>query len=326
MNLRLALYDLARRHTLDTAGTDALFNAAGLADEPPAFQKRLWQVVAVLGAALGGLGVILWLAANWETLGRAGRFGLLQALVLVACIGALARPALRAPMGLLAFLGIGSLFAYFGQTYQTGADPWQLFALWAALALPLCLGGRSDVLWAPWALVVSTGISLWVHAHTGHQWRVGPEDLPAFATGWAAAIVLVAVLSPPLKRWTGAGPWAQRTAATLAVMMITITAIGGLVQRTVAPHYLLGLLVLAGAAFVLAQRRMFEVFVLSAVALGINTLLIAGLVRLLFDGHGDGWIGALFLTGLAAAGLLAGSVSIIMRLARREQAAAGDAP
>ena len=46
-------------------------------------------------------------------------------------------------LGLLALLGIGGLFAYFGQTHQTGADPWQLFALWAALVLPLrlaCVG------------------------------------------------------------------------------------------------------------------------------------------------------------------------------------------
>ena len=80
-------------------------------------------------------------------------------LTQLALAGALWRPALRAPLALLAFLGTGGLFAYFGQTYQTGADAWQLFALWGALALPLCLGARSDALWAPWALVVMTAIS-----------------------------------------------------------------------------------------------------------------------------------------------------------------------
>jgi len=47
---------------------------------------------------------------------------------------------------------IGGLFAYFRQTYQTGADAWQLFALWAALGLPLCLGVGSVVPWAPWEI------------------------------------------------------------------------------------------------------------------------------------------------------------------------------
>ena len=98
-------------------------------------------------------------------------------------------------------LGIGALFAYFGQTYQTGADPWQLFALWAVLALPLCLGARSDVLWAPWALVVVTAISLWTHAHLGHRWRVQPEDLRTHALAWLLAVLLVG--------------WAQPAAAAL---------------------------------------------------------------------------------------------------------------
>jgi len=320
MNLRPALYELAHQHQLDDAATAKLFGMAGLAEEPAALRRWLWPVVAVLGAALGGLGVIVWLAANWESLGRAGRFGLLQALVLAACTGAWARPSLRAPLGLLALLGIGGLFAYFGQTYQTGADPWQLFALWAALALPLCLGVRSDVLWAPWALVVSTGISLWVHAHTGHEWRVRPEDLPVFGAGFAAAALLVAALASPLQRFTGAGAWAQRTAGTLAVIMITLTAIGGLFHRTVAPHYLLGLAVLAVAAVVLSRPRLFEIFVLSAVTLGINALLVGGLIRLLFEGKRSDIIGSLFLVGLVAAGLLAVSVSLIMRLARREAA------
>ncbi len=37
---------------------------------------------------------------------------------------------------LLATLLLGVFLALFGQTYQTGADPWQLFANWALLILP----------------------------------------------------------------------------------------------------------------------------------------------------------------------------------------------
>jgi hypothetical protein len=35
------------------------------------------------------------------------------------------------------------------------------------------------------------------------------------------------------------------------------------------------------------------------------------------DTHGDGWIGAMLMVGLAAAGLLAGTVSVLLRLSRR---------
>jgi hypothetical protein len=276
-----------------------------------------------LGAALLGLGVILWIAANWDTLGRAGHFALLQGLVLVALAGAAARPAQRAPLALLALLAIGGLFAYFGQTYQTGADPWQLFALWAALALPLCLAVRSDLLWAPWALLVMTADSLWVHAHSGHGWRFGPDDLRAHLAAWAVALALVGLLAAPPRRHTGAGPWALRTALTLATAAVTATALGGLFNHHVASDYPLGLLVLVVISFALARRETFDIFGLSAAALGLNLLLVCGLARLLFDnGGGREPIGPLLLLGLAAAGFLAGTVSGVLRLARRHAAAA----
>ncbi|WP_428421506.1 DUF2157 domain-containing protein [Methylibium sp.] len=317
MDLRLALYELAAEHRLDARATDRLERLAGLHDEPAALARRLPLGVAVLAAGLAGLGLVCWIAANWGTLGRFGQFAVLEGGVLVPCLGALWRPAARVPLGLLALLAIGGLFAYFGQTYQTGADPWQLFALWAALALPLCLGVRSDVLWAPMALVAMTALSLWVQAHTGHRWRVEPDDLRVHLLGWLAALAVVAALSAALRRHTGAGPWALRTAVTLAVVIVTLTALGGLFSEHVAAHYALGLAVLAAMAAALARPGMFDVYGLSAVALGLNALLVAGLARLLFDHHrGGDPIGPLLLLGLVAAGLLAATVTGVLRLAR----------
>ncbi|MCR5884577.1 DUF2157 domain-containing protein [Rhizobacter sp. J219] len=317
MNLRWALHALADTHGLDDSGRRRLL-ALGAVDDEPARLARVVPIgLAVVAAALVGLGVVMWIAANWDTLGRMGRFALLMALVGVTGLGAALRPGARPALGLVAFLGIGALFAYFGQTYQTGADPWQLFALWAALGIPLCLGTRSDVLWAPWSLVVMVGISLWTYAHLGHRWRVEPGDLTVHAMAWLAAVCVVAALSAPTQRVTGAGLWSLRSAATLAVIMVTATALGGLFEREVAPHYGLGLLLLGVGAALAAQRRTFDVFVLSALALGLNTLLVCGLARLLFkDWNGDE-IGSLFLLGMVAAGLLAGTVSGILKLSRQ---------
>lgn len=328
MDTRLALYELAATHRLEPPSQARLLALAGLRSQPAGLARWLPIGVAVLAAALGGLGLIFWVAANWGGLGRAGRFSLLQALVLVMALGAAWRPAARAPLALLAFLGIGGLFAYFGQTYQTGADPWQLLALWAALALPLCLGVRSDALWAPWAVVVVGGAALWVHAHSGHRWRLEADGLPVHLVGWAAAACAALLLSPLLQRFTGAGVWAFRTALTLVVVAVSLTALGGLFHQPVAPHYGLGLAVLTLAALLMARPAAFEIYGLSAVALGLNGLLIAGLVRWLFEnggsGPGDGLIDKLLLIGLAAAGLLSATVAGILRLARR-QAARGEA-
>jgi uncharacterized membrane protein len=320
MDLRLALYELAARHELDTTGVKRLRQLSGIDAEPASLSIWLPRGVAILAAALGGFGLILWIAANWETFGRFGRFALLQGLIVATCIGALAKPKARAPLGLIALLGIGGLFAYFGQTYQSGADPWQLFALWAALALPLCLGVRSDVLWAPWALVAMTGISLWTYAHLDHRWNVSRGDLDVHLRAWCAALLLVAALSAPARRFTGAGEWSLRFALTLTVAMFTTTALGGLFSNEVTAHYALSLALLAVAAGMLSSRQFFDIYGLSAIALGLNILLIAGLGRVLLNNRTNDWIGSLLFIGVAAAGLLAGTVAVILHLSRRDSA------
>ena len=101
MQDRQTLLELAAHHRLAPAQAKQLLQLAGLASEPAALARWLPRGVAVLAAALGGLGLVMWIAANWETLGRFGRFGLLQALVLVAGVGAAARLQARAPLALL---------------------------------------------------------------------------------------------------------------------------------------------------------------------------------------------------------------------------------
>jgi uncharacterized membrane protein len=273
--------------------------------------------MAVLGGTLLGLGLIFWIAANWDALGRFGRFAVLQATVLAMGLGALWRPTWRAPLALLVLLAIGGLFAHFGQTYQTGADPWQLFALWAALTLPLALSARSDIVWAPWVLVAFTGIALWIQAHTGHRWRVQPDDLAVHLAGWAAALAVVVSIGTVGRGLSGAGPWSLRTAVTLAVIVVTGTALGGLFSQSVGTHYVFGLVVLAVIVLAFVPRRQFDVFALSAAALGLNVLIVAGLARALFEIGGGDAIARLLLLGAAAAGLLAASVTAILRLARR---------
>ncbi|MGK5078141.1 DUF2157 domain-containing protein [Janthinobacterium sp. HLX7-2] len=317
MDLRLAVYQLALDYALDARQTRQLQDVAGFQREPARLAYWLPRGVAVLGAALLGMGLIFWVAANWEELGRMGRFALLQGVFAAACVGAFAVPKARTPLLLVALLAIGGLFAYFGQTYQTGADPWQLFAVWAGLALPLCLVARSDVLWTPWMLILSTAATLWIQAHTHHSWHVESADLGIFVTGWLAVLLACAFVSPLLARWTGAGTWALRLGLVLATILITGSAVSALFGSEIESPYWAGLGLLAVAAALLATGKFFDVFGLSAVALGVNTLLVGGLARKLLDGGGNE-IGKLVMLGLIAAVLLALTVQGILWRARKE--------
>ncbi|MGJ7524626.1 DUF2157 domain-containing protein [Variovorax sp. GB1P17] len=314
MNIRLALYELAQAHRLTQPRMHALFALAELDAPPPHLAQRFWRTVALLAAGLGGFGLVMWVAANWGALGRTGQFALLQGWVLLTALAAWRSAALRTPMGLLCLLGTGALFAYYGQTYQTGADAWQLFALWAVLTLPLCLGVRSDVLWFPWVIVACSAISLWAYTHTGHRWRTGNQDLPIHLASWALGALLVVALSPWAQRWVGTAQWSRRLALLVMAVTVTLAALAGLFFRSEGgPHYVLGFALMGGATGLLMQQRWFDIVGLSVAVLCVDTLLVAGLVRILFHSSSGSDIGRLLLTGLAAAGILAVSVGWVMR-------------
>ena len=115
--------------------------------------------------------------------------------------------------------------------------------------------------------------------------------------------------------------WAFRLGLVLVTILITGTAVSALFGSEVESPYWAGLGLLAVAGVLLATRRLFDVFGLSAVALGLNTLLVWGLGYMLFNGGGNGdGIGRLVMLGLFAAVLLALTVQGILWRTRQEAA------
>ncbi len=124
------------------------------------FGSRALMLAGIVSLAAG---VVFFVAANWDILRIAGRFALLEALLLASLVLALLRPAPK-PAGryalLIAFVTTGALLALFGQTYQTGADVYELFLTWTVLGLPFVLAGQWSVLWAAWVLVLNIALAL----------------------------------------------------------------------------------------------------------------------------------------------------------------------
>lgn len=104
MRLRHSLLELAAQQGLSPQQTRQLLQGAQLTAAPVRLATWLPRGIAVLAAALGGMGVVMWIAANWEAWGRVGHFALLQGLVLATGLGAAMRAGARAPLGLLALL------------------------------------------------------------------------------------------------------------------------------------------------------------------------------------------------------------------------------
>lgn len=285
MSLRYTLYEQAAQHHFDAGTTAELLRLAGLHGEPPAVARRMAQGMAIGAMALCGLAVIFLVAANWDGLGRFGRFALVQLVLVTALLGAWRFMRARIPLSLLALLTIGGLLACVGQTYQTGADPWQLFAVWAVLALPLCLGVRSDALWAPWVVVVQTAAALWAYAMTS-TWSMGANDAQMHLLAWIFSAAALLPACPVLRWQTGAGTWTARLGVTLLLSSAIGTVMASVFREFGMPLLMLALIMAVSVTVLFRSGMWPDGYCAGAGVVAIDILLLTGIYRVMLEGHG----------------------------------------
>jgi len=310
LSLRLALLDLATRHRLtpDTYGTLAQF--AFKRHVPAVRSLPLRRATGMLAMLLCGLGVIFFVAANWLTRSPIPMFVGLQAALLGALLGAYRFRHLRVPLALLGFLAAGALLAYFGQYYQSSSDPWQLFVIWAGLTLPLAFACRSDVLWSAWTVVAITAISTWLQGFTRRNFNFREDSLVEQFLAILFACALCALLSRPLRRFTGSGDWSLNLGMLYAVILVNWCGLWSVFHKELALYlmYLIALGVVAGVF----GRRSFDIRELSICVLGLDALIVGGSVYLGLDS--GSLVSGLFFVGFTILVTLYFSVSIIQSL------------
>ena len=123
----------------------------------------LSKALVYLGITSFALGVIFFFAFNWEKMSVFYKFALIQGLLLVVGFTYFkSKSHTLLSNGLLLFLVllIGALMALFGQTYQTGKDPWQLFFFWVLFTIPIAYVSKSNVLWTICLVLANLCLSL----------------------------------------------------------------------------------------------------------------------------------------------------------------------
>lgn len=127
------------------------------------FSERLLTTVGVVAIAFS---LIFFIAFNWLELGKLGKFALVEGALILTLGGYLLLVFLKKSLLLqqllllAASLITGALLALVGQVYQTGADSWQLFALWSLLILPWVLIARFPILWMLWLGLINLAVML----------------------------------------------------------------------------------------------------------------------------------------------------------------------
>jgi len=121
------------------------------------------RALLALGAGQFLTGVIFFFAYNWSDLTDIAKFAAVETALLLAAVGALLVGLDRAfgqVLLIAASVLTGVLLAVIGQVYQTGADVFELFAVWALLILPWVVISRSAVHWLLWLVVAETALAL----------------------------------------------------------------------------------------------------------------------------------------------------------------------
>jgi len=148
---------------------DAL-SAVGALPDGLRWRIFLENLLLWLGGLALAFAMMFFIAFNWDAMGRFAKFALVEIFIVVCVIAywKLDVDKVAAKVSITAAtILLGVLLALYGQTYQTGADPWQLFFNWALLMLPWALIAQFAAVWLIWVVLLNLSITLYFQAIGG---------------------------------------------------------------------------------------------------------------------------------------------------------------
>ena len=245
-------------------------------------------------------------------------FGFVFALILEAFV-ALAH-AVVGDQGVDLLFRQGFEVAFVGQTYQTGADTYELFLGWAMLALPWVLAANWRPVWCLWLLLVNVAIALYF----GEAWR---PMIGSFFAPQSVAVHLAANAGFLLvfEAWAGArvggsGRSVERFALALslaaACFLYLIFVFDGRERAWWQP--LVALMTFAAAWFAYRRWRI-DVAALALWSFGGIIAIVATVAKIMSAGHLE--TAAFLLTGLTTIGLSALAAGWLRKVHREAEAA-----
>ncbi|WP_321338392.1 DUF2157 domain-containing protein [uncultured Cohaesibacter sp.] len=280
----------------------------------PAHLWARWAMVMLMafGTGLVLTGIVFFFAFNWTSIPDLAKLALIEAGIILTALGAWLLPgeSLAGRLLLMAAAVLTGVFlAVFGQIYQTGADAWQLFALWAALITLWTLVGRFLPLWVLWLGLINLAFYLWwdstpllrkddtsalylIHALIiglvllAREWLLPKEPMGEGSqfywltpqwTRWLLLAGMLVFLFPPLMIWIANWETANTQVALCALVAGIVTLILFLAFRYWRP----------------------DIPALAMQFLMICILVVMGLAILLFDNLFDS-LGTTFFTGVSA--------------------------
>ena len=138
--------------------------AVSMLRPPIAWWRWVSGTSLFLGAALVVAGIVFFFAYNWAKMGAFLKFGLIEFLLIASVLGVWYLGIERI-LGKVVLMGagvlVGALLAVYGQTYQTGADAFELFAAWSVFILGWVIVSRFAAMWLMWLILINVSVILY---------------------------------------------------------------------------------------------------------------------------------------------------------------------
>lgn len=282
------------------------------------WRQFLDRLLLWLSALALTISVIFFIAYNWQDLGRFAKFGLIELLVLSVLLFYARqdsdKPAAKVLLTVASLL-VGVLLAFFGQTYQTGADPWQLFANWGLFILPWVVVGQFAALWLLWAAILNTAIIAYFHTFGGLFWFFfgGSDTLIWLLILFNGLLWSVWELLTQRFSWLNAR-WAIRTLALVTGGCLTSLVIWGIFDKVVwEPLLFIGYLSWLLGLFLFYRHTRFDLFMLAGLSLSFIVVATTFIAHQMSDLPDEVTLLLLSLLVIALSGMAANWLRAIAR-------------
>ncbi len=246
-------------------------------------------------------GVIFFFAYNWQDMGRFTKFTLVE-MVMVMSTLAYIRIASTKTLTSATLMGMtlftGALLALVGQTYQTGADPWQLFAAWGLLMLPWAFVARASSLWIVWVALVNLSVALYLEISHGIFGILFTEEVGIWVFALLNSLLLcgfeyrsfvqIRISAKNKKMSEISNRYVNQLLAVIAGAATTFLALWSIFEYKVELVGFVFYVLWVAAAFYIYRYKIRDLFVLSAVSLSVIVVIISLLVKAIDNSMDDG--------------------------------------
>lgn len=304
------------------------------------WQQLIANILLYLGVLLLSAGMIFFMAFNWDALAHLSKFAIVEGLFALFISGfylinrmqkkqhspqkTLKQQSqnvygwsLPNAMLLGASIMLGALLALVGQTYQTGADPWQLFAIWAVLILPFAYIAGFDLLWLLLVVLINISQGLYFQSFAS-VFSFLQEDIQQIAIfGVTNLVIHLAFTIAKRCKWPGQlrfnCPMVEKSSLLASVSAFTWLIIWVIFDLNYqyeasehAVYYALLYLLTLTSLFIWYRYRAPALYPLALVLTSISAAIVSLLSRALLESNDS--IASFFLIAMVVVGVTSGSL------------------